>query len=67
MDINQWLLSQEITQDEFALKIGKSKSFVSQLRRGLSNPSLATLDRIYEVTGGAVTPNDFLTKPEGAT
>lgn len=59
MRLGDWLDQQGITASAFALMIGVQPSAVSKMRLGRSRPSWPTLDRIAEVTGGAVTPNDF--------
>jgi len=56
-------LHPELSQEEFAAKIGRSGATVSRLARGINPPDWATVVAIVEATDGAVTANDFLPKP----
>ncbi|WP_172332748.1 helix-turn-helix domain-containing protein [Mangrovicoccus sp. HB161399] len=51
----EYLMSQGITQAEFAKRIGASQGFVSKLCKGTGTPSLELAARIECVTAGAVT------------
>lgn len=44
----------------FAEQIGKSPSFVCELRKGTRMPSLATMRAIHDATGGAITLADWM-------
>lgn len=48
----------------FASEIGASVSAVNFWRAGDRTPRIAQMQKIFEATNGAVTPNDFL--PVGA-
>lgn len=60
MKLEQYLARKKLNQSQFADLIGSHKSTVSRLVRGLTWPDKETLRRIRQVTGGAVSANDFL-------
>ena len=49
-----------ITDGEFARELGISQGQLSKLRHGKHWPNRDTVQRIVEVTGGKVMPNDLL-------
>lgn len=49
-----------IKDPEMAERIGKDRTFVSRLRRGLVKPSVDTVVAIERATGGAVKARDFV-------
>lgn len=61
MKLAVWRRQNGITQGELAQRIGCSQSYVSQIERPHAPlvPKRAIARRIYEITNGAVTPNDF--------
>jgi 3,4-dihydroxy 2-butanone 4-phosphate synthase/GTP cyclohydrolase II len=59
MKLSEWLKANRVGRSEFAALIGVSKGYVTQLCDG-AHPSIAMAQRIYEVTSGEVTPNDFM-------
>ena len=48
-----------LSMEAFADAVGASKGMVSKWERWLSRPNERYMQRIFEVTLGAVTPNDF--------
>jgi transcriptional regulator with XRE-family HTH domain len=54
MTLDQYLTAKKITATALAKKIGRSVAFVTLLRRGKANPSLATARLISAATGGKV-------------
>lgn len=60
MRLADWLKEKDITQTEFARRIGVTSGYVSQLCAGSFWPSRRVLIAIRRVTGGAVTANDFM-------
>lgn len=61
MKLAVWRRQNNITQVELAQRIGCTQSYVSQIERR-SNPLVPKKEiarAIYEITNGAVTPNDF--------
>lgn len=66
MTLTEYLKTHRITATDFAALIGRSKSFVSRLRTGEAAPSLETLQQIQRVTGGQVTPADFVRRRKHA-
>jgi hypothetical protein len=57
--LNAWLTERDITDGEFALRIGVSREYARLLRWGRSIPYVAIAERIREVTGGDVTGCDL--------
>lgn len=45
---------------DLAKDLGVDRSTVNKLRSGKGKPSFKVAERIFKVTGGAVTANDFL-------
>lgn len=60
----RYLVSKNLTVDDFAGQIGRSAASVSRLARGVQRPAWETVCAIVEATQGAVKANDFL--PEEA-
>ena len=67
MKIHEYLSATGLSQDEFARKVGVSQATISRYASGLRTPRLPHALAILTVTGGRVTPEDFLesnhTKP----
>jgi 3,4-dihydroxy 2-butanone 4-phosphate synthase / GTP cyclohydrolase II len=59
MQLADWLKHSKSTRVDFARSVGISPGRVTQICEG-ELPSLDLAERIAKVTGGAVTPNDFL-------
>lgn len=66
MKLETYLAQSQITQAEFATRIGRAPSYVSQVLRGTIWPSRSVMVSIASATGGAVTANDFLPQEESA-
>lgn len=63
-----WRRQNDMTQVELADRIGCTQSYVSQIERS-TNPLVPKKEiarAIYEITNGAVTPNDFYDLHSGA-
>ncbi len=60
MKLDQYLTQHDLTDAAFAEKVGRSQSSINRIRRGETRPDWKTMERIVEVTGGDVSPNDFL-------
>lgn len=65
MKLAAWRKRAAMTQAALAELLGCSQSYISQIERATDPmvPSKDALARIYEVTGGAVEPNDFYDLP----
>jgi transcriptional regulator with XRE-family HTH domain len=61
MRFADWLEQQGLTQAEASKKLGISQGHVSDLCSGRFWPGRALVAKIWRLTKGAVTPNDFLT------
>jgi transcriptional regulator with XRE-family HTH domain len=60
MKLAEYLKDKGLTDQAFAGLIGRSRTSVSRLRRNETRPDWKTVERIHVASGGAVTPNDFL-------
>ena len=60
MKLDDWRKLRNLNQTELARLLGRTESTVSRLLNNRRRPDWATMQRIVEVTDGAVTPNDFL-------
>ncbi|MBI1359849.1 MAG: hypothetical protein GC155_06135 [Alphaproteobacteria bacterium] len=54
MDLNQWMKETRTTSGEIAAAIGRSGSYVRELRRGARTPSIPTAQAIAVFTEGRV-------------
>jgi transcriptional regulator with XRE-family HTH domain len=60
MKLRDYIANQKITPTAFAAQVGCPPSTITRLLRGERSPRLDLIRRIREVTGGAVTADDFL-------
>lgn len=63
MRLADWMALTGTTDRILAERLGVSSVAVLRYRRGERTPHWDILARLFEVTGGAVAPNDFLPKP----
>jgi transcriptional regulator with XRE-family HTH domain len=63
MKLADWLKTNNVTQTEFAEKIGVTPGFISQLISGTSKPGPGRIEAIHKETAGAVTATDLLDLP----
>jgi DNA-binding XRE family transcriptional regulator len=61
--LGEYIRAQGITRSEFARRMGVSAQAVNRYCDGDRIPRLPQLRKIYELTGGDVTPNDFYCGP----
>jgi plasmid maintenance system antidote protein VapI len=66
MRLADYLDREKISPAEFARRIEMSEGMVSLLCRDQTWLSKKTAQRIFDITGGSVTPTDFLPQPEAA-
>jgi 3,4-dihydroxy 2-butanone 4-phosphate synthase/GTP cyclohydrolase II len=66
MKFADWIKQQGFSQIEVGHQLGISQGHVSDLCAGRFWPSRAVALKILRLTGGAVTPNDFLSDEERA-
>ena len=59
MHISLYMRRNALSDDDFAIIIGRSRATVSRIRRGKVRPDWDTIQRIRTATKGAVTANDF--------
>lgn len=66
MDLRTYLTREDLTLNDFAVRIERSTASVSRIVRGLQRPDWDTMMAISRETGGEVTPNDFIPQGEEA-
>lgn len=67
MKLSAYLQDHEISPAEFAAKIGaESRMTVTRYAKGDRIPTREMMEKIFEVTGGAVRPDDFYDLPDSA-
>lgn len=66
MKLYDWLVSNDITDDEFASRVGTSPHAVKKWRYGERRPRADAVARIVEATAGKVTAHDFYGPQEAA-
>lgn len=59
MTLKEYIKEKKLTGLAFANLVGAEASLVSKWKRGVVNPTQHYYKKIYEVTDGQVTPNDF--------
>lgn len=59
MTLTDYLKREQLTDQQFADRIGVDRSTITRIRAN-QFPSKKTLEAITKATGGAVTANDFL-------
>ena len=64
MQLFEYLIQRDVSQTQFAEKIGVSQPTLSRYLVGETIPSVVTAIKIEQVTGGAVKPRDWLTVVE---
>ncbi|MGY4224398.1 transcriptional regulator with XRE-family HTH domain [Bradyrhizobium sp. USDA 4503] len=63
MKLSDWIAREGLSHQEVGDRIGKSQAAVSRYAAGKRMPDEETLIKIFEVTAGEVTPNDFVDLP----
>ncbi len=59
MKLAKWIKNQNITIPAFAKEIGKNRSLVHKYVYGKAIPKQDAMVKIYQLTQGAVSANDF--------
>ena len=61
----EWRKQIDVTQVDLAERLGCSQSYVCQMERAVNPiiPGREIMVKIYRISGGAVTPNDFYDLP----
>lgn len=67
MTLGHYLQHHGLTAAEFADRIGVSPEATRRYAAGARIPHQAVMVRIFEVTGGVVTPNDFYSLPTSSS
>ena len=57
--LQRWIFDHYPTVQAFSAETGISQSMLSMVMNGKCQPSMATITRITDATGGEVTANDF--------
>lgn len=66
MQITDWLTKNDISDADFAARIGVSRQALHRYKSGERIPRPAILQRIQGQTGGQVQPADFFATSEAA-
>ena len=67
MQLSDYMAGEGLTDDHVAAIIGRSRTTVSRIRRGIVRPDWETMIRISDMTNRAVNPDDFLPPPASPT
>lgn len=67
MDLTAYLTTNQISNSEFATRIGVSQQALYRYRLKQRRPEWSILLRISEATSGVVTANDFLPERQSAS
>ncbi|MCA3264946.1 MAG: helix-turn-helix transcriptional regulator [Azospirillum sp.] len=59
MTLDSWRIAQQLSFAELGRRLGCSRTQSLRLCRGDRTPDREMMRRVGELTGGAVTPNDF--------
>jgi transcriptional regulator with XRE-family HTH domain len=59
MNLRTYLKLSGLSEMAFAQQIGVASTTINRLVRGKTKPSFGLVQRIFEATNGAVTPNDL--------
>ena len=59
MKLSEWMEREKVSVEDLARRLGRTPMQVWRYRAGKSMPRPAVMRRIIEITGGAVTANDF--------
>ncbi len=65
MKLTDYLTQERLTASDFAVKVGVSQPCISRYLAGQRMPTREVIDRIFRITDGKVSANDFFL-PEGA-
>ena len=60
MHLSDYMTKYDLSDDDIAALIGRSRPTVSRIRRGLLRPDWQTIAALKGATKGAVTADDFL-------
>lgn len=61
--LSEYMQRESLGDEDVARLVGRSRTRISRIRRGLENPSLELALDIERVTGGAVKPADLYVAP----
>ena len=60
MTLREYLSAVDLTDEEFAVRVSCSRTTISKLRNGKSNPSVALIRRVRAATGGTVSGEEWI-------
>lgn len=66
MKLETYLKENGLTDEAFGSLASLSQSQISRIKRGKSWPTKEAMERIFTVSNGEVTPNDFVPLTEAA-
>lgn len=58
--IKKYIFDKDMTQEQFAKLCGISIHAISDIITGKTQPTAATMQKIYDATNGKITPNDLI-------
>lgn len=64
MQLSDWMAREGHDDERLGSLLGVDRATVNRLRRGVTKPSWDLAGRIKSLSGGAVTPDDFLPMAE---
>lgn len=64
MKLSDWRRQKSLTQQQLADALGCIVTTIARYETGLRKPDGPAMIRIYELTDGAVQPNDFYQLPD---
>lgn len=66
MTLSDWMAQEGITDEQMAEKCGVDRVTISRVRRHVNRPSWSLVLKIKDLSGGAVTADDFAIMPSEA-
>ncbi|MFN3991215.1 MAG: helix-turn-helix domain-containing protein [Erythrobacter sp.] len=66
MKLADWRRASGMTQEELAARLGLIPGSVARYESGSRLPAPAVMIRLFEISDGAVQPNDFYALPDAA-
>lgn len=63
MTLSEYLEIEDLSNEQFARRVGVTRPAVSFWRRGIRLPRLELMRRIEDITEGAVKPADWVSEP----
>jgi transcriptional regulator with XRE-family HTH domain len=65
MTLSEFIKTSGQSEQQFAKLTGMSHSQINRLRRGVSRPSMDSINAIFKASDGQVSPADWFDQPKG--